>query len=90
MTVCVRLAWGTCARGDAYLHTGHVIVERSAIVFIEDPGQSDPDRRKVHSEFRDRAIPGHGDAWPRIRKTYAKGEQDPALVWVVLQHRNDR
>ena len=70
---------------SAYVHNGHVEVERAVIILIEAPGQPDPDRDGLPRGDIPRWIPGSGPAWPRIVAAYRAGQLDGAQTWTIAQ-----
>ena len=70
---------------QAYLHNGHVNVDRAVIILIEDNDHPDPDRSGLPRAEVPRTIPGSGPAWPRILKAYRQGQLDGARSWTIAQ-----
>lgn len=68
----------------AYLENGDVRVERSVIVLIEGPEDTDRDRSALPPELFDRSLAGSGPAWPRILRAYRAGELGSGS-WLVSQ-----
>ena len=74
---------------DDTVENGHVNVERTVIILIEDGNRPDPDREDLPEEVLSRPIPGRGAAWPRILSAYRNGKLKDGATWVISQPAGD-
>lgn len=69
---------------EAYTENGHVAVERTVIILIEDGENPDRDRGDLPRGVLSRPVPGTGAAWPRILSAYRSGKLTKGS-WVASQ-----
>ena len=70
---------------EAYRNNGHVDIQRTVILLIEEPDAPDPDRAALPKELLSGEIPGSGAAWTRVVAAYRKGQLARRGVWTVSQ-----